>query len=111
MEQNELFHYVSCVLLAYVQCRQSFSYLSSSLLHSQNFFPEQMVAWCQESNGSIPQSQLLQVRNARKCICDTAKSGLAYIVTRVRHSLHDCVFAEWAKWIQTAFEMHTHVLW
>lgn len=25
-----------------------------------NFFPEQMVAWCQESNGSIPQSQLLQ---------------------------------------------------
>uniref|UniRef100_A0A8C8RAA7 Growth factor receptor bound protein 10 n=1 Tax=Pelusios castaneus TaxID=367368 RepID=A0A8C8RAA7_9SAUR len=25
-----------------------------------NFFPEQMVAWCQQSNGSIPQSQLLQ---------------------------------------------------
>ncbi|XP_052328230.1 growth factor receptor-bound protein 10-like isoform X2 [Oncorhynchus keta] len=25
-----------------------------------NFFPEQMVAWCQVSNGSIPQSQLLQ---------------------------------------------------
>ncbi|XP_045550785.1 growth factor receptor-bound protein 10 isoform X2 [Salmo salar] len=25
-----------------------------------NFFPEQMVAWCQESNGSIPHSQLLQ---------------------------------------------------
>ncbi|XP_066546537.1 growth factor receptor-bound protein 10 isoform X2 [Amia ocellicauda] len=25
-----------------------------------NFFPEQMVAWCQESNGTIPQSQLLQ---------------------------------------------------
>uniref|UniRef100_A0A8C5BMF6 Growth factor receptor-bound protein 10-like n=1 Tax=Gadus morhua TaxID=8049 RepID=A0A8C5BMF6_GADMO len=25
-----------------------------------NFFPEQMVAWCQESNGSIPPSQLLQ---------------------------------------------------
>ncbi|GLD75093.1 growth factor receptor-bound protein 10 isoform X1 [Lates japonicus] len=25
-----------------------------------NFFPEQMVAWCQESDGSIPQSQLLQ---------------------------------------------------
>ncbi|KAF4100613.1 growth factor receptor-bound protein 10a isoform X1 [Onychostoma macrolepis] len=25
-----------------------------------NFFPEQMVAWCQETNGSIPQSQLLQ---------------------------------------------------
>ncbi|XP_063778689.1 growth factor receptor-bound protein 10 isoform X2 [Pseudophryne corroboree] len=25
-----------------------------------NFFPEQMVAWCQQSNGSIPQSELLQ---------------------------------------------------
>ncbi|XP_036593354.1 growth factor receptor-bound protein 10 isoform X1 [Trichosurus vulpecula] len=25
-----------------------------------NFFPEQMVAWCQQSNGSIPQTQLLQ---------------------------------------------------
>ncbi|XP_063308101.1 growth factor receptor-bound protein 10-like isoform X3 [Pelobates fuscus] len=25
-----------------------------------NFFPEQMVAWCQQSNSSIPQSQLLQ---------------------------------------------------
>uniref|UniRef100_A0A7N9APF2 Growth factor receptor-bound protein 10-like n=1 Tax=Mastacembelus armatus TaxID=205130 RepID=A0A7N9APF2_9TELE len=25
-----------------------------------NFFPEQMVAWCQESDGSIPPSQLLQ---------------------------------------------------
>ncbi|XP_077160279.1 growth factor receptor-bound protein 10 isoform X4 [Paroedura picta] len=25
-----------------------------------NFFPEQMVAWCQQSNGCIPRSQLLQ---------------------------------------------------
>ncbi|XP_060777165.1 growth factor receptor-bound protein 10 isoform X2 [Neoarius graeffei] len=25
-----------------------------------NFFPEQMVAWCQESNGTIPPSQILQ---------------------------------------------------
>uniref|UniRef100_A0A8C1NMD9 Growth factor receptor-bound protein 10b n=2 Tax=Cyprinus carpio TaxID=7962 RepID=A0A8C1NMD9_CYPCA len=25
-----------------------------------NFFPEQMVAWCQETNGTIPPSQLLQ---------------------------------------------------
>ncbi|XP_053476751.1 growth factor receptor-bound protein 10 isoform X1 [Ictalurus furcatus] len=25
-----------------------------------NFFPEQMVAWCQDSNGTIPPSQLLQ---------------------------------------------------
>nr|DBA24769.1 TPA: hypothetical protein GDO54_012381 [Pyxicephalus adspersus] len=25
-----------------------------------NFFPEQMVAWCQQSNGSIPQSDYLQ---------------------------------------------------
>uniref|UniRef100_A0A672R492 Growth factor receptor-bound protein 10-like n=1 Tax=Sinocyclocheilus grahami TaxID=75366 RepID=A0A672R492_SINGR len=25
-----------------------------------NFFPEQMLAWCQETNDSIPQSQLLQ---------------------------------------------------
>ncbi|XP_072454262.1 growth factor receptor-bound protein 10 isoform X1 [Notamacropus eugenii] len=25
-----------------------------------NFFPEQMVAWCQQSNGSIPPTQLLQ---------------------------------------------------
>lgn len=39
-----------------------------------------MVAWCQESNGSIPQSQLLQVRKTHKWICDTAKSGLAYIM-------------------------------
>lgn len=39
-----------------------------------------MVAWCQESNGSIPQSQLLQVRKMHKWICDTAKSGLAYIM-------------------------------
>jgi len=36
-----------------------------------------MVAWCQESNGSIPQSQLLQVRKTRKWIRYTAKSGLA----------------------------------
>ncbi|MGH0142700.1 UNVERIFIED_CONTAM: hypothetical protein FKN15_019692 [Acipenser sinensis] len=26
-----------------------------------NFFPEQIVAWCQETNGTIPPSQLLQV--------------------------------------------------
>ncbi|KAM4689267.1 growth factor receptor-bound protein 10 isoform 4-T4 [Discoglossus pictus] len=33
-----------------------------------NFFPEQMVAWCQQSNGSIPQSQLLQnFLNANSC--------------------------------------------
>ncbi|XP_016419166.1 growth factor receptor-bound protein 10-like [Sinocyclocheilus rhinocerous] len=37
-----------------------FSYLSSFIFLSQNFFPEQMLAWCQETNGSIPQSQLLQ---------------------------------------------------
>ncbi|XP_062385203.1 growth factor receptor-bound protein 10a isoform X2 [Sardina pilchardus] len=33
-----------------------------------NFFPEQMVAWCQESNGSIPPSQLLQnFLNSSRC--------------------------------------------
>ncbi len=57
-----------------------FSYLSSFIFLSQNFFPEQMVAWCQETNGSIPQSQLLQVRKRCKWICDTAKSGLAHIM-------------------------------
>lgn len=57
-----------------------FSYLSSFIFLSQNFFPEQMVAWCQETNGSIPQSQLLQVRKKLTWICDTAKSGLAHIM-------------------------------
>uniref|UniRef100_A0A8C5WVJ6 Growth factor receptor bound protein 10 n=1 Tax=Laticauda laticaudata TaxID=8630 RepID=A0A8C5WVJ6_LATLA len=33
-----------------------------------NFFPEQMIAWCQQSNGSIPQSQLLQkFLNSNSC--------------------------------------------
>ncbi len=56
-----------------------FSYLSFFIFLSQNFFPEQMVAWCQETNGSIPQSQLLQVRKRRKWISDTAKSVFAHI--------------------------------
>uniref|UniRef100_A0AAY5L6G4 Growth factor receptor-bound protein 10a n=1 Tax=Esox lucius TaxID=8010 RepID=A0AAY5L6G4_ESOLU len=34
-----------------------------------NFFPDQMVTWCQESNGSIPQSQLLQkFLNSSSCV-------------------------------------------
>ncbi|GAA6091642.1 growth factor receptor-bound protein 10a isoform X3 [Tachysurus ichikawai] len=34
----------------------------------QNFFPENMVAWCQESNGTIPPSQLLQnFLNSSRC--------------------------------------------
>ncbi|KAM9308060.1 growth factor receptor-bound protein 10 [Gastrophryne carolinensis] len=33
-----------------------------------NFFPEQMVAWCQQSNGSVPQSDFLQnFLNANSC--------------------------------------------
>ncbi|XP_034272298.1 growth factor receptor-bound protein 10 isoform X5 [Pantherophis guttatus] len=33
-----------------------------------NFFPEQMIAWCQQSNGCIPQSQLLQkFLNSNSC--------------------------------------------
>ncbi|XP_030644622.1 growth factor receptor-bound protein 10 [Chanos chanos] len=33
-----------------------------------NFFPEQMVAWCQESNSTVPQSQLLQnFLNSSRC--------------------------------------------
>ncbi|XP_016335929.1 growth factor receptor-bound protein 10-like, partial [Sinocyclocheilus anshuiensis] len=33
-----------------------------------SFFPEQMVAWCQETNGTIPPSQLLQnVLNSSSC--------------------------------------------
>ncbi|XP_066529882.1 growth factor receptor-bound protein 10-like isoform X2 [Hoplias malabaricus] len=33
-----------------------------------NFFPEQMVAWCEESNGTIPPSQLLQnFLNSSRC--------------------------------------------
>ncbi|XP_072009265.1 growth factor receptor-bound protein 10 isoform X2 [Engystomops pustulosus] len=33
-----------------------------------NFFPEQMVAWCQQSDGSIPKSELLQnLLNVNSC--------------------------------------------
>ncbi|KAI7806956.1 putative growth factor receptor-bound protein 10 [Triplophysa rosa] len=33
-----------------------------------NFFPAQMVAWCQETNGTIPPSQLLQIfLNSSSC--------------------------------------------
>lgn len=47
-------------------CLHASSYLLLLFLFSnQTFFPEHMVAWCQESSRTIPPSQLLQVRAAR----------------------------------------------
>uniref|UniRef100_A0A674DEB7 Growth factor receptor-bound protein 10a n=1 Tax=Salmo trutta TaxID=8032 RepID=A0A674DEB7_SALTR len=49
-----------------------------------NFFPEQMVAWCQESNGSIPHSQLLQnFLNSSSC---PEVQGFLYLKTSGRKS-------------------------
>uniref|UniRef100_A0A671T434 Growth factor receptor-bound protein 10-like n=1 Tax=Sinocyclocheilus anshuiensis TaxID=1608454 RepID=A0A671T434_9TELE len=41
-----------------------------------NFFPEQMLAWCQETNGSIPQSQLLQEPRHLQLLSDLEDSNI-----------------------------------
>ncbi|TRY58741.1 hypothetical protein DNTS_034567 [Danionella cerebrum] len=46
-----------------------------------NFFPEQMVAWCQESNGSIPQSQLLQEPRHLQLLSDLEESNIFTVTT------------------------------
>uniref|UniRef100_A0A672Z6W4 Growth factor receptor-bound protein 10a n=1 Tax=Sphaeramia orbicularis TaxID=375764 RepID=A0A672Z6W4_9TELE len=46
-----------------------------------NFFPEQMVAWCQESDGSIPQSQLLQEPRHLQLLSDLDESNIFTIIT------------------------------
>uniref|UniRef100_A0A8B9GNT6 Growth factor receptor-bound protein 10a n=1 Tax=Astyanax mexicanus TaxID=7994 RepID=A0A8B9GNT6_ASTMX len=49
-----------------------------------NFFPEQMVAWCQESNGTIPPSQLLQ--NFLNSSCCPEIQGFLYMKETGRKS-------------------------
>ncbi|KTF83402.1 hypothetical protein cypCar_00015465 [Cyprinus carpio] len=46
-----------------------------------NFFPEQMVAWCQETNGSIPQSQLLQEPRHLQLLSDLEDSNIFTVTT------------------------------
>uniref|UniRef100_A0A673G3P1 Growth factor receptor-bound protein 10-like n=1 Tax=Sinocyclocheilus rhinocerous TaxID=307959 RepID=A0A673G3P1_9TELE len=46
-----------------------------------NFFPEQMVAWCQETNGSIPQSQLLQEPRHLQLLSDLEESNVFTVTT------------------------------
>uniref|UniRef100_A0A674DDE4 Growth factor receptor-bound protein 10a n=1 Tax=Salmo trutta TaxID=8032 RepID=A0A674DDE4_SALTR len=46
-----------------------------------NFFPEQMVAWCQESNGSIPHSQLLQEPRHLQLLSDLEDSSVFTVTT------------------------------
>ncbi|KAI2652988.1 growth factor receptor-bound 10-like isoform X2 [Labeo rohita] len=46
-----------------------------------NFFPEQMVAWCQETNGSIPQSQLLQEPRHLQLLSDLEESNIFTVTT------------------------------
>ncbi|KAK1804980.1 hypothetical protein P4O66_019147, partial [Electrophorus voltai] len=41
-----------------------------------NFFPEQMVAWCQDSNGTIPPSQLLQEPRHLHLLSDLDESNV-----------------------------------
>uniref|UniRef100_A0A6Q2ZC82 Growth factor receptor-bound protein 10b n=1 Tax=Esox lucius TaxID=8010 RepID=A0A6Q2ZC82_ESOLU len=41
-----------------------------------NFFPEHMVAWCQETNGSIPPSQLLQEPRHLQLLADLEDSNI-----------------------------------
>uniref|UniRef100_A0AAR2JIZ7 Growth factor receptor-bound protein 10a n=1 Tax=Pygocentrus nattereri TaxID=42514 RepID=A0AAR2JIZ7_PYGNA len=45
-----------------------------------NFFPEQMVAWCQESNRSIPPSQLLQEPRHLQLLADLEDSNIYTVI-------------------------------
>ncbi|KAF7247829.1 Growth factor receptor-bound protein 10 [Varanus komodoensis] len=46
----------------------------------KNFFPEQMVAWCQQSNGCIPQSQLLQEPRHLQLLADLEDSNIFSLI-------------------------------
>ncbi|KAK3525315.1 hypothetical protein QTP86_029118, partial [Hemibagrus guttatus] len=46
-----------------------------------NFFPENMVAWCQESNGTIPPSQLLQEPRHLQLLSDLEESSVFTMTT------------------------------
>ncbi|XP_018413554.1 PREDICTED: growth factor receptor-bound protein 10 isoform X3 [Nanorana parkeri] len=46
-----------------------------------NFFPEQMVSWCQQSNGSIPQSDLLQEPRHLQGISDLEDSNIYSLIS------------------------------
>uniref|UniRef100_A0AAR2L0L8 Growth factor receptor-bound protein 10a n=1 Tax=Pygocentrus nattereri TaxID=42514 RepID=A0AAR2L0L8_PYGNA len=46
-----------------------------------NFFPEQMVAWCQESNVTIPPSQLLQEPRHLQLLSDLEESNVFTVTT------------------------------
>lgn len=58
-------------------------------LSFQNFFPEQMVAWCQDSNGSIPQSQLLQVRQQHRWNASEAGTLLTVRFNNIKFDTSD----------------------
>ncbi|OXB60565.1 hypothetical protein ASZ78_017011, partial [Callipepla squamata] len=45
-----------------------------------NFFPEQMVAWCQQTNGSIPQSQLLQEPRHLQLLADLEDNNIFSLI-------------------------------
>ncbi|KAM6178117.1 growth factor receptor-bound protein 10 isoform 2-T2 [Rhynchocyon petersi] len=45
-----------------------------------NFFPEQMVTWCQQSNGSIPQNQLLQEPRHLQLLADLEDSNIFSLI-------------------------------
>ncbi|XP_006875349.1 PREDICTED: growth factor receptor-bound protein 10 isoform X2 [Chrysochloris asiatica] len=45
-----------------------------------NFFPEQMVTWCQQSNGSIPQTQLLQEPRHLQLLADLEDSNIFSLI-------------------------------
>ncbi|MGH0165924.1 UNVERIFIED_CONTAM: hypothetical protein FKN15_050055 [Acipenser sinensis] len=46
-----------------------------------NFFPEQMVAWCQETNSTIPPSQLLQEPRHLQLLADLEDSNIFSVIT------------------------------
>uniref|UniRef100_A0A4W5K8J2 Growth factor receptor-bound protein 10b n=1 Tax=Hucho hucho TaxID=62062 RepID=A0A4W5K8J2_9TELE len=46
-----------------------------------NFFPEHMVAWCQETNGAIPPSQLLQEPRHLQLLADLEDSNVFTVTT------------------------------
>ncbi|RXM97009.1 Growth factor receptor-bound protein 10 [Acipenser ruthenus] len=46
-----------------------------------NFFPEQMVAWCQETNSTIPSSQLLQEPRHLQLLADLEDSNIFSVIT------------------------------
>lgn len=65
---NESSHLCFCHKIWHYNYRHSICNSAPLSLHTsffeQTFFPEHMVAWCQETNHAILPSQLLQVRTA-----------------------------------------------